>query len=437
MTNRFHTRPALLAFALAALAAGMYFIFGADVFGAALGNAPGLLLAIAPIGLTADMTPKDMILQIGEGLDQFKSEIRSQVLRLQTDLDRVESKSNQQGLFGGGEDDPATKATTVERKAFERFLRTGDRAAALEAKAMSVGSGPDGGFAVPTWFDEQVYRVMARQTPLLGLVSAIKVGNFPARHIVSLGSAGSGWVGETAARPATNTPTINIVECTGADLYTNPQVTQWALDDIKFDAAAWLASEVGIEMAQRIQSKIVAGNGTNGPLGFLAAPQALTSDDAGRPFGTIQYRKTGQAAALPATTSDTIDLLIDTTHDLAPRYRDEAVWLMGTLTLSTLRKCKDADGRPILLDSMVTGQPATLLGYPVHEIGDMPDVAANALPIAFGNFKRGYVLDEHEAGLRVVVDQVTNKPYVGFYSLRRVDGKPLDTNAIKLIKCAA
>jgi HK97 family phage major capsid protein len=180
----------------------------------------------------------------------------------------------------------------------------------------------------------------------------------------------------------------------------------------------------------------MTGNGTNKPLGILAAPMATTTDQAGRPFGTIQYIKTGIAGGLPASTITMIDMLLSVVHSLNQRYRQGASWVMNTTTLGLLRTSKDTTGRPVLLDSMVTGQPATLLGYPVYEVDDLPDPAANAFPIVFGNFKRGYVLDEHEAGLRVIVDNVTAKPYVGFYSVRRLGGAPLDTNAIKLVKCA-
>lgn len=377
-----------------------------------------------------------LINDVATSIEGFKSRTDERLSAFQSELDRIEGKANLRGLIGGGDGSDPGKATPAERKAFEKFLRTGDRNAAIEAKAWNVGTPADGGYAVPTWFDDQVYAVMRKHTPILDLVTRNTVSNFPARHIVSLGGASSGWVGETGARPETYSPKVAAVEVPGADLYTNPQVTQWALDDIKFDASSWLANEIGLEMAQAIQAKIVSGTGLNQPAGFLAAPQALTSDSAGRPFGTIQYRKTGVAAALPATTVAVIDLLIDLTHDLAQRYRDEACWLMNTATLGALRKYKDADQRPILLDSLVSGQPAKLCGYPVIETSDMPELGTDALPIAFGNFKRGYVLDEHEAGLRVVIDQVTNKPYVGFYSLRRVDGRVLDSNAIKLLKCA-
>jgi len=442
MTKRFFSGPALLAFALAAVAAGLYYYFGdASAVVAMLGGAPGLMLAGAPVAVPSELRAVfDAVDSIEGGIKKMRGEQQAELVELRREIERVEAKGNLQGIIGTKDDDVAdgrriVKATPAERKAFGMFLRTGESRYATEAKAMQVGVPGDGGYAVPTWFDSMVYQVMLNATPLLDLVTRNTVSNFPARHIVSVGGSGSGWVGETGARPETDSPEIAIVENAGGDLYCFPKATQWALDDIRFNAEAWLSNEIGLEMASRIQAAIVTGNGINSPTGFLAAPNALTTDLAGRPFGTIQYLKTGVAAALPATTAALIDLLLAVVHSLNQRYRQGASWLMSTSVLGELRKAKDTTGRPVLLDSMVTGQPATLLGYAVHEVDVMPPLAANAFPIAFGNFKRGYVLDEHESGLRVIVDSLTLKPYVGFYSVRRVGGKPLDSNAIKLLRC--
>jgi len=444
MKNHSFYLPATLAFLLAAAAVGIYYFLGADSLVAMLGTAPGLMLATGPLALRAQGASIAEIAQIvgeiGDGFNSTAAQLKAEQADLRREIERVEGKGNLHGLLGGdGDDAPSrrvVKATPAERKAFANFLRTGESRYAAEAKAVQVGVPGDGGYAVPTWFDAQVLSVMSRSTPLFDLVKRNLVSNFPARHIVSLGLSGAGWVNETAARPATNSPTLAIVENAGADCYANPQITRWALDDIHFNAEEWLSNEIGLELAANIQAAIVTGNGINQPLGFLTAPNATTSDNAGRPFGTLQFVKTGVAGGLPATTTALIDFLLAIVHSLNQRYRQGGAWLMNSTTLGELRKAKDTTNRPVLLDSLASGQPATLLGYSIFEVADMPDLAANAFPIAFGDFRRGYVLDEHEAGLRIIVDQVTNKPYIGFYSVRRVGGKPFDTNAIKLAKCA-
>lgn len=436
-TSRAFLLPACIAL-LAAACASLLAIFG-NLTPDQL--ASGLLLASAPVAVP-DF--KAVLAQIAQGVEDMKTKHAADLASLRRDIEHMEVKGNLQGLMGaGGQRVASPSATDAEHKAFRNFICTGEKSQLLLAggqqKAMNVGTGNDGGYAVPTWFDAQVHSVMRDATPLLDLVTHnANLTNFPARHLVATGGAGFGWAGETLARGETNSPKIEKVDISGLDLWANPFATQWALDDVNFNAEAWLAQEIGLTMAMAIQSNICSGPaGGGGVDGFLSAPQSTTTDSGGRPFGTVQVMNTGNAGGLPATTAALIDLLLNVVHSLKQQYRQGASWLMNSTTLAAVRMAKDTTNRPVLIDSLVSGQPATLLGYPVYEVADMPTIAASALPIAFGNYKRGYVLDEHMAGLRILVDPYSSKPYVGFYALRRMGGGVLDSSAIKLIKCAA
>ena len=127
------------------------------------------------------------------------------------------------------------------------------------------------------------------------------------------------------------------------------------------------------------------------------------------------------------------DILIDVVHALNPRYRQGASFVMNASTLAEVRKFKDADGNFIWRPGLVEGQADTLLGYPVVESEDMPDIAADSLSVAFGNFERGYTIVER-TGTRVLRDPYSNKPYVNFYATRRVGGAVVNSDAIKLLK---
>jgi len=111
--------------------------------------------------------------------------------------------------------------------------------------------------------------------------------------------------------------------------------------------------------------------------------------------------------------------------------------LMNSATLGTVRKFKDAiNGIYIYQPGMTAGVPATILGKPVEIDEDMPAIAANALPIAYGDFKRGYTICDR-IGTRVLRDPFTNKPYVMFYTTKRVGGFLTDSNAVKILKVEA
>jgi len=199
-----------------------------------------------------------------------------------------------------------------------------------------------------------------------------------------------------------------------------------------FDVEAWLANEVATEFARAEGAAFIKGTGVNQPLGFLSSPNAATAD-ATRPMGTLQAIGTGVAGAFPTT--NPADKLIDLVQSLRQPYRQGAVFVMNSATAATIRKFKTADGAFIWQPGLAAGQPSTLLGYPVVEAEDMPDVSANSLSVAFGNFKAGYIIAERSE-TSILRDPYTKKPYVYFYATKRVGGQVVNSEAIKLLKFA-
>jgi HK97 family phage major capsid protein len=200
-----------------------------------------------------------------------------------------------------------------------------------------------------------------------------------------------------------------------------------------FDVEGWLAREVATEFARAEGVAFVSGTGIDQPRGFLTYPVATTGD-ATRPFGTLQIVPSGAAGAFPAT--NPADRLVDLVHALRAPYRQGAVWVMNSATLSVIRKFKDASGAFIWQPALAADQPATLLGYPVIEADAMPDIAGNSLSIAFGQFASGYTIaDRGETA--VLRDPFTNKPFVHFYATRRVGGAVVNSEAVKLMRFSA
>jgi HK97 family phage major capsid protein len=379
---------------------------------------------------------------IGTIADSFEQH-KGIVQELRGRLDRAETRLARPGAMQTASSDKdgvqIHMPTAQERKAFADLLRTGDSRYAAEARAtVNVATPGQGLEAVAPWFDSIVRRMARDATPLLRLVARREVGNFPAKHVVADNRAiGSGWVGENGTRYDTDPPRPLVVEVQPGEWWALPTVTEWALTDIHFDVESWLRTELADQYGASLQNSIVGGDGNNKPTGFLGGPAPTSADDGSRAFGTLQYFASGQASSLPTTTSAVIDLLLTVVHGLKWKYRQKGAWLASALTMSTLRKFKDADGRPILLDSMITGQPATLLGYPFIEVESMPGIAAGSFPLAFGDFEAGYILDEEATGIRVTRDDITSKGFVKFYARTRAGGKVLDSNAIKLVKIAA
>jgi HK97 family phage major capsid protein len=260
----------------------------------------------------------------------------------------------------------------------------------------------------------------------------VKVGSAGYRKLIASGGTPAGWVGFEADRPETNTPTFTEVVPASGDLYANPAASQQMLDDAMFDVEAWLAQEIATEFARAEGAAYVKGNGVNQPLGFLSSPTSSALDSA-RPIGTLQTIGTGVSGNFAPT--DPEDALIDLVQSLRSPYRQGAVFVMNSATAAEIRKFKTSTGAFLFQPSLAAGQPATLLGYPLIEAEDMPDIAAGSLSIAFGNFKAGYVIAERNA-TTILRDPYTHKPYVHFYATKRVGGQVVNSEAIKLLKFA-
>ena len=309
------------------------------------------------------------------------------------------------------------------------YLRQGRE---TELKSLNAGTLVDGGYAIPRKLHAMIAREMVAISPIRAIAQVVQTGSSGYRKLVATGATSSGWVGETTARPETATPDFAEIAPPAGDLYANPAASQTMLDDAAFDLEAWLASEIAIEFARAEGAAFVDGTGIDQPEGFLRAPTSMAPDGV-RAFGDLQYLGSGDTDGF----GDEPDAkLIDLVHALKAGHRQGASFVMNSATLASVRKLKTNDGAFLWQPGLVEGQPDRLLGYPVIEAEDMPDMANGAFPIAFGNFRHGYLIAEHSA-TRVLRDPFTNKPFVHFYATKRVGGQVLDSNAIKLLRIEA
>jgi HK97 family phage major capsid protein len=312
--------------------------------------------------------------------------------------------------------------------AFDGYVRSGTT---VELKAFTGTTGDSGGFAVPREIDAAIGSVLRNVSPIRGIANVVTVGSAGYRKLVTTGGTPSGWASETAARPETATPSFVELAPPMGELYANPSASQAMLDDAAFDVEGWLASEIATEFARAEGQAFVSGSGINRPKGFLTNAIS-TAKDGVRPFGTLQYLATGATGAFGGKADER---LVDLVQSLRAPYRQGACFVMNAATSASIRKLKTTDGQFIWAPGLTAGQPATLLGYPVIEAEDMPDIADNACAIAFGNFQAGYLITER-AETAILRDPYSNKPFVTFYATRRVGGCVSDSEAIKLMKFA-
>ena len=328
---------------------------------------------------------------------------------------------------------PALSGAKAEGSAFvDRYLRKGVETG-VELKAVQGTSDAAGGYAVPEEIDASIDRLLTSISPIRSIANVVKVGTAGYRKLVTRGGTPSGWVSEVAGRPETATPTFAEVAPPMGEVYANPAASQAMLDDAAFDVESWLAQEIATEFARAEGAAFVGGDGVNKPRGFLGQPTSGALDGV-RPFGTLQFVNSGAAGAFPA--SNPQDRLIDLVQALRSPYRQGAVFVMNSATAARIRKFKTTDGAFLWQPGLVSGQPDTLLGYPLVEAEDMPDIAADSLSVAFGNFKAGYLIAERSE-TQILRDPFTNKPFVHFYATKRVGGAVVNSEAIKLLKFSA
>lgn len=329
--------------------------------------------------------------------------------------------------------EPAGRPADEHAAAFEGYVRKGDTAAMqrLESKALSVGSEADGGYLVPEANERQIMTALREESPIRAISGAITISTSVLKRPFATSDAASGWVGETDSRPQTMTPTIAELSFPTMELYAMPAATIPLLDDAAVNIETWIASEVRTAFAEQEGKAFVSGDGVNKPKGFLSY-DAVSNDNWA--WGKLGYIATGiDGDFAPAAPADT---LIDLIYSPTSQYRSSARFVMNRLTQSAARKLKDGDGNYLWQPGLSAALQPTLLGYPVTECEDMPDIVEGGFSLAFGDFARGYLVVDR-SGIRTLRDPYSSKPYILFYTTKRVGGGVQDFNAIKLLKFAA
>ncbi|WP_393982593.1 phage major capsid protein [Xanthobacter nonsaccharivorans] len=316
--------------------------------------------------------------------------------------------------------------------AFDTYVRHGEAGGlkALEAKALSAGSGADGGYLVPSETESEIGRRLAALSPIRAISAVRVIGAGTYRKPFMTSGPVSGWAAETAARPQTDSPVLAELAFPAMELYAMPAATQALLEDAQVNVEEWLAQEVDAAFAEQEGVAFVSGDGVAKPKGFLAYAKVAESAWA---WDKVGYVATGAAGGFPAATP--ADPLIDLVYALKAGYRQNAGFVMNRKTQAAVRKLKDENGNYLWAPPAAVGQAASLMGFPIAESEAMPDIAADAYAIAFGDFRRFYLVVDR-AGVRVLRDPYSAKPYVLFYTTKRVGGGVQDFDAAKLLKFA-
>lgn len=364
--------------------------------------------------------------------------------------DRLKMVADARQFFAGARGVDVRRVTDNDVEAYKAYcnaypewLRRGGQALNdpdIRA-AMQVGSDPDGGYWVPTQRMAEVISKLFETSPMRQVAGVMTItGDSVAWPTDTNDGTSGGWVGETATRSETATPQVGEQTLYVREQYAMPKASQKLLDMSTIDVEGWLGAKIADKMSRTENLAYVSGTGVASPRGFLDySAAAVTTVDASRAWGVLQYIVSGGAGSIPDLSgvpgAKDVDFLINTIAALKPAYRAGATWLMNRLVEAELRKCKDGQGRYLIGmgDISASAVGFNLLNFPIANMEDMPAIASNSFSMAFGNFRAGYqILDGR--GIRILRDNLTVKGQVLFYTTKWTGGDVINSDAIKLVK---
>lgn len=371
-------------------------------------------------------------------------ELEKQLAELQAKNRELSVKLARPAGYGSGADRGKPGSFSSKSAAFakwrgaqEHYLKTGsemyqgEHIRALELKALNTQSSADGGYLIhPEYEQGPIEKLLLNVVPMRRLATVRPVSTMLFKKPFSERGTGGGWVGESAARPETTTPVLTELEFPTRELYAMPAASQGMLDDMP-DMEGWLAEEVQDKFAELEGLAWVAGSGVNEPRGFLSYDKVENASWVNKKIG---YVATGANGAFHATLP--ADVFYDVTYGCKPQVRSNGAWMMNRRTEAAVRKIKDTTGQYLWQQNLQLGSPPQLCGYPTNEVEEMPNIAADSYSVAFGDWKRGYLITDR-IGVRVLRDPFSSKPHVLFYTTKRVGGGVQNFEAIKLVKFAA
>lgn len=399
-------------------------------------------------------TIKDAVDALADGVTDFKSHYDKQLAEVRS----MVSTAKKAAIFSGG----AAAGPTADRDQLEhkqRFVdwmrrphdemtrrHLAEAQSELSKKAVTIGSDPGGGFAVPEIIHNEIERRVAILNPFRSIVKVVQAGSSDFGHLLDKRGETAAWVGEGGTRSETATPVLAKRAPTFGTIYAYPKASEESMQDIFFDVQGWLIESVSETIAAGEAAAIVSGDGSNKPTGLLGTTPSATADGASpaRGDGALQYLPTGNASGFPPLSNTSPftypgDLLVDLVHSIKSEYLADAgsvAWVMSRSTAATIRKFKDADAAYLWSNALAAGMPPTLCGFPVILTDAWPSVGANAYPVAFGNFRRAYLLADRSAITVTVDPSITVPGQYKFYVRKRLGGCVLNNEAVKLLKIA-
>ena len=333
---------------------------------------------------------------------------------LQAQIDKIQAKLNRPG---GGSDLELKEAQALELKAWVHYLRKGQQADDLTLKTLTVADDIAAGYLAPAETSKEFIRELTEVSPIRQFASVRNSSAPSVKYPKRTGITNAKWEDEIEESEESE-PTFGQTEITSRRLTTYVDLSNSLLMGSDGAAEAEVREALREDFALKEGLAFVAGSGIKEPEGILTS-------------SAVPYFANGHATNLST------DALIGLMYSLPPQYRNRGVWVLNGTSLATIRKLKDGAGNYLWQPSFQAGQPETILGRPVAEAIDMPDIAAQSFPIAFGDLSTGYrIVDRMQLGTLTDPYTQAKRAITRIHATRWVGGGVIRPLAIKKLKMA-
>jgi len=330
-------------------------------------------------------------------------------------LDKIEAKANRPGIK---QDDDTLKEPSEERKAFGTYLRMGDRLPEEERKALTISNDEQGGYLAPPEMSSEFIRNLVEFSPMRSIASVRNIASESVKYPKRTGVSNAQWEGEAEDSDESNV-TFGQTTVPASKLMTYVDLSNELLADSGGTAEAEVRMALSEDFGQKEGLAFVSGSGVKQPEGVLTHPD-------------IGFTISGHATTITA------DSLITLQYALPAAYRNRGTWTMNGTTLAAVRKLKDGNGQYLWMPGLTAGQPETILGRPVVEMPDFPNVGAGLFPICFGDFDAGYrIVDRLAMSILVNPYLLATKGLTRIHATRRTGGKVINPAALRKLKISA
>jgi len=300
----------------------------------------------------------------------------------------------------------------------------------MPTKDMQVGVDPRGGYWVRPEMSNTIIDRVFETSPVRQYATVTNINSDALELPIDDEDLDAGWVGETDLRPKTGTPDIGQKIIYAKEIYANPRVTQKMLDDAGFNIEAWLQQKISNKFIRKENTAFVTGDGNKVPRGFLTYPAWTTP-------GTYERGKIEQIESSTSGTLTNGDDVKALKNSLLEDYQSRAIFMMNRATFEIITTLKTGTGAYLLdPNSFKNADTQILLGKQVVFMSDIPDIASNALALAYGNLSTAYTIVDR-IGIRVIRDVYTDKPWIRYYTTKGTGGDVTSYDALKIMKIKA